>query len=884
MQVIRNAESKQAFFDWLSIGNANKYSPSRVVSCFEKISEYAINKKICYTDFWCITQPGDFEHIYTKILDEILLSTLDRSIYKIFTVVGQLYSKFLRDNLFSNVGTDADGEGMHISVTPLSESTDNQEVVQSEKLIGKQARHDINPEALIVWLTTQPNANGTLYLERVVRQYIWALRYAPAKLILATVDNRNVFSCQTVEELNSLWEVFKSAPNYKDVNQRASGQFSAGLSCLSRYLECLSEGQENTPAPKPSSKPLPIAIQPNQNTPTSNSAMYVDFNQPELYAKTLPVFCTINGQAVIMKKLNWSQLLISITERLIADGNPHLAELDKRPVYGSKVFFLPRKPDIGTSALLSNGKWISTNYNPQTTVIIIGNLCHHCDVGLETISISYVPKNVASERSAERLMSGGNTDAPALATTGSVFETEVLTAVSYVLSAHFPNGFRADSPIELMRFRSYAADDATDRIPLIEEDLKKAISLCGTLFEGKVYVVGKETESRLKKEIDAEVISGAEVIFYASFYARHESWLFPGSVISEVMLKEMLKTLFPAYQHKINYFSTKNNVAELPIIKSEILRVWNGDILLNYEQVSARLPYIPLDKIKHALAMNDDFIWNSPEIYTHIGMVDISAEERADIEDYVAAACRKVGYVSMSEVPLGNIAEHNNELTITAIHTAVFVIVLSDRFERRDKIITRKGDTLDALTIMIDYCRSIDKCSFQDLIDLERNLTGDAYPWIALEAGCTVLVRIAEDAFVAEKYVHFDVDGIDATLDLFVTGEYLPLKSVTTFATFPHCGQVWNLFLLESYCRRFSRRFRFDGLTMNSRNAGAIIRKSCGLAYAEIMAGAVAASGVVLKKTEVVEFLRSHGYIGRRFYARTGELIEQAKTLRERRN
>jgi hypothetical protein len=117
-----------------------------------------------------------------------------------------------------------------------------------------------------------------------------------------------------------------------------------------------------------------------------------------------------------------------------------------------------------------------------------------------------------------------------------------------------------------------------------------------------------------------------------------------------------------------------------------------------------------------------------------------------------------------------------------------------------------------------------------------------------------------------------------------VTGQYLPLKSVTTFATFPHCGQFWNLFLLESYCRRFSRRFRFEGLTMNSRNAGAIVRKNCGLAYTEIMADAVAASGVELKKTDVVEFFYNHGYIGRRFYAKAGELIEQAKTLRERRN
>jgi hypothetical protein len=314
------------------------------------------------------------------------------------------------------------------------------------------------------------------------------------------------------------------------------------------------------------------------------------------------------------------------------------------------------------------------------------------------------------------------------------------------------------------------------------------------------------------------------------------------------------------------------------------MRVWDGDTLLNFEKISARLPYIPLDKIKFVLATNDDFIWNSAGVYSHVGMVDTSDEERAAIEDYVANACQTAGFASMSDVPLSAIEGHNSELSLTAIHNAVFAIVLSGKFEKRGKIVTRKGNTLDALILMKERCHSIDKCTLKELLLYEQDLTGDRYPWIALEAGYEVLIRTTEDAFVAEKYVHFDENRIDATLDIFVTGQYLPLKSVTTFATFPHCGQVWNLFLLESYCRRFSRKYRFESLTMNSRNVGTIVLKSCGLAYSEIMADAVAASSAELKKTAVVEFLYNHGYIGRRYYAKASELIEKAKTLRERRN
>jgi hypothetical protein len=883
MQAIQDSDLKQEFSDWLSSGNTIKYSPSATVYSIDRISGYAISKEIYHTDVWHITQPNEFLLFYKRILDLQTDRFLDKSLLKTFIFASHLYLKFLREKKILDRTTDTYVEGLSMPVMISSGLPEGNEILQPEEQLEKQPLRDIDPENLIAWLITQTNANGTLYLERVVRQYIWALRIAPAKLVLANGGNWNVFSCQTVDELITMWDAFKSAPNYKDVNKLASGQFSAGLSCLSRYLEYISKHLEYAPTSVMTSNQFPNTVQAIQAKPLKHSAILVDFNRPELCAQTEPVSCTINGQDVIPKKMNWSQLLIAIIERFLEEGNPLLAELDKEPVYGSKAFFLSHKPDIGTSALLSNGKWVSTNYSPQFIVVIIRNLCHQCNVDLDGVSISYLPKNVSIDWSANRPIRGKASTSD-LITANLVFEPEVVKAVSDILLAHFPNGFRVDSPIELMRFRSYSDEDSTDCIPAKDEYLYKVISFCGTLFEGKVYVVSKETESRLKEEIDALVVSGSEIIYYSIFYERNEGWLFAGKVISQLMLKDMLKTLFPSFTYKASYFSTKrNNGTELSIIKSEIIRVWNGDILLNYEQISARLPHVPLDKIKSVLAMNSDFIWNSTEVYTHIGKVDISDEERAVLEDYVDNACHTNGFASMSDVPLIAIEDHNNELSLTAIHNAVFAIALSGKYEKRSKIITRKGDTLDALFLMKDHCHSIDKCTLKELLQFEQDLSGDAYPWIALEAGYSVLVRTTENTFVAEKYVHFDEEGIDATLDLFVTGQYLSLKSVTTFATFPHCGQAWNLFLLESYCRRFSRRYRFDSLTMNSRNVGTIVRKSCGLTYSEIMIDAVSVSSVELKETAVVEFLYNYGYIGRRYYARADELIEQAKTLRERR-
>ncbi|MFC1974474.1 hypothetical protein ACFLVA_00485 [Chloroflexota bacterium] len=612
--------------------------------------------------------------------------------------------------------------------------------------------------------------------------------------------------------------------------------------------------------------------------------LLVDFSHPELCAQTRPVNCSINGRAVIPNKQNWSRLFVAVTEHFIEEENPNLGALERKPLYGSKVFFMPQKADLGSCFKLSNGKWIYTNYNPQTILTIIGNLCRHCEVSLSDVIISYLPKGTPSAYSTEPTNRAVE-DVVATFSPKIRLEPAFAEMIIEVMSAHFPNGFKIDSPIELLRFRRFAAEDFGDEISITDEELMKSISSCGTFFDGKVYVIGNEIERNIQNKVDSTISGGAEIIFYNSFYARHEEWLFAGRLISEEMLKDMLVKLYQKYTHKANYFSPQaRNGTEPSKIKNEIIRVWGSDVILNYEQLSERLPYIPLDKIKYVLAQNGDFIWNATEVYTHLGKVDVTDEERAAIADYVAVACRTDGYASLSDVPLGEIEDRNYELTLTAIHNAVFEIVLADKYDRRGKIITRKGDTLDSLTIMKEYCRTLDKCSLQDLLDFERKLTGESYRWIPMEAGYSIMVRADEDSYVAEKHVHFDAAEIDSALDLFVTGEYLPLKSVTTFAAFPHCGQAWNLFLLESYCRRFSNRFRFELLAVNSNNAGAIVRKSCRLSYVQIITGAVAESDIPLEKAAIEEYLCSNGYISRRSYAKTNELIEQAKAIRERRD
>ncbi|MCI8423045.1 MAG: hypothetical protein HFF50_05895 [Lawsonibacter sp.] len=469
-----------------------------------------------------------------------------------------------------------------------------------------------------------------------------------------------------------------------------------------------------------------------------------------------------------------------------------------------------------------------------------------------------------------------------LADTTSHGQDEALCSkLETILFTHFSNGFRLHSPIELRRFRSFATEDMEMEIPCSDEELRAHILDCGIICDEKVYAISSGARKSIRDTAASYFSGGAQVIFYDEFYKKNESWLFKENVVSEDILTKIVLDLFPHFFFTRTYFGTvQASIAD--VLEREILRVWGNDILLTYTELSERLPYIPLERIKGFLAQNHDFIWNSAETFSHLSRVEIRAEDREAIQAAAAEKCSIDGYTTFLELPLEEVRAQNDTLSISAVYSAVYRTCLQDQYDRNGKIIVRRGDTFDAVEIMKAYCRTLEQCSLKDLLQYEKDLIGETKHQIALKAGHAVMVRTGKDCFVAEQYVHFDVEKTDRMMDKMIPGEYLPLQSFSAFGILPDCGQSWNLFLLESYCRRFSQTFRFDAPAMNSKNAGAVIRRRCTMRYVEIMADAVAASGVPLENSQVCAFLYKNGYIGRKTNASVGEIIERARALYER--
>lgn len=992
-----SASMREEFQEWLKDGKAKKHSPEMILSCFDRISDYAVRKKISGYSLWEYKKHDAFKPVYNRLLEAKLLRVLDGSAYKVFIVAGQLYLRFLKEKPWKN------------HTTQTSNSTDEQALDNSAE-IAKQAQNNNAPTEKT---SSSENISASKLLFR--KEVDWSLlNYGftvPQTAIEAVCSNiegeisrgsschikllicgevypstlSNVgFACDSRKQLQvrystsspvavKLREVFWSSYDYLQAAKNSSA--STERLCDKEYADIVSVSPDTYGLicfPLAKRKVSQVAVMKDiKLTIKQNTAMTIKdavicvldserraMTADEIYSKitergiytfgaqnpvnvvrtTIEYACENSGysnqNAVSYFRFErnndgkkvYSLLTMSPIDVEVADSD--IVKKKDIDINAESSLTVQRGRNDDSSVYAQQNvrsafrEWLTKqhpDWNPNT-------LSMHCsdayylynnDRGLTLAKALTAPDGIDKARVIIEQYYTDNpthTNKPAQSANGytrslkflKVFlkeefpellsqaasdilakppqkvRNDELEAIYTCLVRKYSNGFRYDSQIELNKLRRYVLENCDIELALSDVELSDVAKSCGMIFEGKVYVVNAVTREKIKSFSECYFDNGGQVIFYEAFFSKHEDWLIEASVVSEEMLSALFRHIFPQYSFTSAYFGTFSDNINTVIV-SEMLRVWDYDILLNYDELSERLVYIPRYRIESALGQNGEFIWNSTATFTHTSKVDLSDSEKAAICDMVAKACSAEQFISFANLPFDGIAKHNTELTETAIHTAVYQICLADEYERSGKIITRRGDGLSALEIITAHCRTFDRITLQDLLDFEKELTGEIHRWVPMQAGYDTMVRVSEDDYVAEKFVHFNITEIDAAIESFMLGEYIPLRAVTTFALFPHCGQPWNLFLLESYARRFSDNFKFDTPSVNNKNAGCIVRKHSKLTYDDIMVDAILKANVSLNVIEVADYLFNNGYRGSKQKAKVSELIKNAKQLHEMR-
>lgn len=184
--------------------------------------------------------------------------------------------------------------------------------------------------------------------------------------------------------------------------------------------------------------------------------------------------------------------------------------------------------------------------------------------------------------------------------------------------------------------------------------------------------------------------------------------------------------------------------------------------------------------------------------------------------------------------------------------------------------------------LLNNLCESKPFITYDELMALANSAS------VSLESALGIalqkMVRVNKDQFVSLDLIHFDVDKIDRVLEGFVSSnDFIPFQDVYFFTSFPPSDSYkWNSFLLESYCRLFSKRFTVMVLTPNNENAGVIVRKPVKINdITTLLATAVKDSEIELTERSIEGFLLGGAYIAISDSSIIEKVIQRAKALED---
>lgn len=603
-----------------------------------------------------------------------------------------------------------------------------------------------------------------------------------------------------------------------------------------------------------------------------------DCKNASQFSRTRPVKCHVGNCEIIEK--NWARVFTAILENEIQRGNPALKDLKKQSLTGKREghpFFMKEAIDGLHCARLSNGYWININYSIPQLMEQIRELCFKCGYNKEQLLLYGEKKSVSAKKTATDLK------AHKLVVDRPAPRQEIVE----ILRNHYPYGYRIESSIEMKRLRKFAEIDGV-RLPDNDEQLKSEISNAGIFIEDKVYVFEEKTITDLYHIMQTMQEDGLQCFFFASFFDFHQEWVGDNRITSVEMLKEIIienkNTIFgegnEIYIAK-NFVSFKGKCTEKAAVTEELRRVWGSHSVSCVEELNGSLPYVPEKHIRRYLSGNRSFAWVAEEQYFLVDRLVISKDEESAIYKLVAAACASVGFASMADIALENVAEENYELTTTGLHTAIYNRVLFDDFYLNGKILTREENGLSVVSLVKQFVAKKEECTFEDANSKVVELTGGQYRYIAYEALYDSMVRVDKSRYVHENHVRFDIRAIDDVLSGIVSDGFIAIKEVTTFALFPMCGQAWNHYLLESFCYKYSKKYALHIIGFNDKNIGIIAEREITCSYEDFLAKAAARAKIELEPEIIGTYFFETGYMGKRKFAWLNSVTKRAIAIRE---
>ena len=447
----------------------------------------------------------------------------------------------------------------------------------------------------------------------------------------------------------------------------------------------------------------------------------------------------------------------------------------------------------------------------------------------------------------------------------------------HIVSTKFTSGYRTSSNIDFERFVRFYASEYEEEFSCKASSLDSFLASVAVIFDDRAYVYNIEVINSVRAYLEQ---LECPCIFIDSFFEKYSGELYSFGIFGVDLLKAFIEKKYNDIFCKHDYIYLRPDISISDLIRN----VYDEKEIWSLDELYARLPLLKPDTIRQILN-REEYFRVETGVYIHIDHMDLPGNEGEKVANAVSDRLQSKDYVIANELDLSQFERLNPHYPFTAVRDAVFIKFLSNRYSKTGQVITRKGEKLSVLDILEQYCREAETVSFDELNSFEATFDPDGRTHSqCLIAAHNVLVRVSNDLFVTKDKVNFDIDSIDETISLYCQRDFIPLKKIIDFSLLPYAGYSWNLFLLESYVRKYSRKFKFDVRAVNSSNIGVIVRKSFAYdEYDDILSIALAQTHISLRDTKAVgDYLFDNGYIGWRNLGKSEEkILSKARTIRE---
>ena len=596
------------------------------------------------------------------------------------------------------------------------------------------------------------------------------------------------------------------------------------------------------------------------------------------YSYTQPFDVEYTGRHYPVR--SWKRAYVQVVKCLFNDFPEKIYALKGKALRGSGAIDIADAADsLRTPREIADNLFLETNESADDIVTKIGMFIETCGIGKDKVIISYYPsskKDTTEVGSGSRHQSNSGFD-------GVDFQPyrEILT--------HFTRGFRIASILDVKRFRSFWKERFGEELSESDNTVRRYVEHITIPYNNFVYLPEMMLNESISERIQIYLTKcfgeGKTAVYFDAMYKEFQKEFENTHINNSGMLKSYL-----AHVNEGKYFIHRNYItatadAEVdPAVEVREYMIAAGLPLAKDELKSALSHINEKELIRIIQGTNSaEFVRNQKGEYFHADIIKFSQQEIDAIRGFIQSAIADKDYMGGKELidliaaRLPQINERYPFLTPVGLRDAI-AYKLRDEFSFKGKIISTYGQDLSMTDVFAHFASTHEHFTLDQLNSLKLDLNTPIYFDPVYENS----LRISADDFVSRNQARFDVDATDDAISRFCTGDYIALKEISFFGSFPDAGFPWNGFLLEHYTAAFSRKYKLLHLDFIASNpAGAIVARSSGVDdFNDVLADELAKSNIQLDAETALRYLVDKGFLARRRYTGIEQVLTKAKQQR----